>query len=194
MTTGIRCADRPANVQAAGKQPTAVAGIGPGSLTWIGPGNIGGLINGLAIDPTNPSRIFAATWSGLWKSSDAGASWSMVTTLDGGRVKVIDSVGFAPSIVYATVSSPDHGLLHVYAYPNPGSGQAPIFLGVASVGVNRPDVGAVYGSRYNDSGYTLTVDRAATGLAPGVYNIVVHSHSTVTGAFNNVALVQVTLQ
>ena len=85
-------------------------------------------------------------------------------------------------------------LLHVYAYPNPGSNQAPIFLGVASVGVNRPDVGALYGSRYNDAGYTLTVDRAAAGLAPGVYNVVVHSHSTVTGAFNNVALVRVTLQ
>ena len=85
-------------------------------------------------------------------------------------------------------------MLHVYAYPNPGSGQAPIFLGVASVGVHRPDVGALYGTRYDNSGYTLTVDRSATGLAPGIYNIVVHSHSTVTGAFNNVALVQVTLQ
>ena len=85
--------------------------------------------------------------------------------------------------------------LHVYAYPNPGTtGGAPIFLGVAAVGVNRPDVGAIYGSRYNTSGYHLTVDRAAAGLAPGVYNIVVHSHSTVTGSFNNVALVRVTLQ
>ena len=84
--------------------------------------------------------------------------------------------------------------LHVYAYPNPGSGQAPIFLGVASVGLSRPDVGALYGSRYTTSGYTLTVDRAALGLTPGVYNIVVHSHSTVTNAFNNYALVRVTLQ
>lgn len=83
--------------------------------------------------------------------------------------------------------------LHVYAYPNPGSGQAPIFLGVATVGIARPDIGATFGSRYANAGYTLGIDRAALGLAPGVYNLVVHSHSTVTGSFNNVALVRVKL-
>jgi len=84
--------------------------------------------------------------------------------------------------------------LHVYAYPNPGSGQPPIFLGVATVGVSRPDVGAAYGSRYDTSGYQLLVDRAALGLAPGLYGIVVHSHSAVSGTFNNDAVVWVTLQ
>ena len=84
--------------------------------------------------------------------------------------------------------------LHVYAYPNPGSGQAPIFLGVADIGMSRPDVAALYGSRYTNCGYTLVVSRAASGLSPGVYNIVVHSHSAATGSFNNVALVRVTLQ
>jgi len=84
--------------------------------------------------------------------------------------------------------------LHIYAYPNPGSGQPAIFLGVATMGVARPDVGAAYGSRYNSSGYSLIVDRAAAGLAPGVYNIVVASHSSVSGTFNNLAVVQITLQ
>jgi hypothetical protein len=84
--------------------------------------------------------------------------------------------------------------LHVYAYPNPGSGAPPVFLGVASVGLSRPDVAALYGSRYGTSGYHLGVDRSALGLAPGPYNIVAHSHSTVTGTFNNAAIVRVTLQ
>lgn len=84
--------------------------------------------------------------------------------------------------------------LHVYAYPDPGSGQAPIFLGVATVGVARPDVGTAYGSRYDTSGYELVVDRAALGLTPGVYDIAVHSHSSVSGTFNNVAVVRITLQ
>ena len=79
--------------------------------------------------------------------------------------------------------------LHVYAYPNPGSGQAPIFLGVATVGFARSDVAALYGARYTNSGYNLTVNRAAAGMTPGVYSIVVHSHST-SGAFNNLAVVQ----
>jgi hypothetical protein len=84
--------------------------------------------------------------------------------------------------------------VHVYAYPNPGSGEAPIFLGVATLGVSRPDVGAAYGARYDGSGYSLTVDRAALGLAPGVYNIAVSSHSAVSGTFNNIAVVRVTIQ
>jgi hypothetical protein len=84
--------------------------------------------------------------------------------------------------------------LHLYAFPNPGSGDAPIFLGVATLGVARPDVGAAYGARYGDSGYALIVDRAAVGLAPGVYNIAVVSHSVVSGTFNNVAVIRVTLQ
>jgi hypothetical protein len=84
--------------------------------------------------------------------------------------------------------------LHIYAYPNPGSGTPPIFLGVASLGVFRPDVGAAYGSRYDTSGYQLFVDRSALGLTPGVYSIAVASHSQVTGTFNNIAVVRVTLQ
>jgi hypothetical protein len=84
--------------------------------------------------------------------------------------------------------------LHVYAYPDPGSGAAPIFLGVATVGLSRPDVAALYGPRYDTSGFHLSVDRSALGLATGVYNIAVHSHSTVSNTFNNVTVVRVTLQ
>jgi hypothetical protein len=83
--------------------------------------------------------------------------------------------------------------LHIYAYPNPGSGQAPIFLGVATVGIQRLDVAALYGARFTSSGYDLAVNRTALGLTPGVYNIAVHSHST-SGTFNNLAVVRVTLQ
>jgi hypothetical protein len=84
--------------------------------------------------------------------------------------------------------------VHIYAFPNPGSGQAPIFLGVATLGASRPDVGGFYGSRYGLSGYNLTVNRGALGLGPGVYSIGVVSHSAVSGTFNNTAVVRVTLQ
>jgi len=83
--------------------------------------------------------------------------------------------------------------LHIYAYPNPGSGQPPIFLGVATQGISRPDVAGAYGSRYDASGYLLMVDRAALGLAPGVYSIAVASHSAVSATFNNIAVVRVAL-
>jgi RHS repeat-associated protein len=69
--------------------------------------------------------------------------------------------------------------VHVWAYRNPGSGEAAVFLGVAGYGSSRPDIGAAYGSRFTNSGYWLTV----SGHPPGVYYLIVYAHSTVTGTF-----------
>jgi hypothetical protein len=86
--------------------------------------------------------------------------------------------------------------LHVYVIPNPGtpSQGAAIFLGVATQGIARSDVQALYGPQFLNSGYQLNVDRAAAGLTAGVYDIAVWAHSTFDGSFNNVAVVRVTLQ
>ena len=45
-----------------------------------------------------------------------------------------------------------------------------------------------------EGGSELIVERAALGLAPGVYNLIVNSHGSVSGTFNRIALVRVTLQ
>jgi hypothetical protein len=70
--------------------------------------------------------------------------------------------------------------VHVWAFPNPGSGQAPLFLGVAAYGGSRPDVGGIFGSQFTNSGFNLN----ASGLSPGSYLIVAYAHSAVTGTFN----------
>jgi len=111
-----------------------------------------------------------------------------------GNIFNVDGWSIDRAIESTALSGSGVDTLHVYAYPNPGSGAPPIFLGVASVGLGRPDVAALYGSRYGTSGYHLGIDRAALGLAPGPYNIVVHSHSSVSGTFNTSAVVRVTLQ
>jgi subtilisin family serine protease len=66
--------------------------------------------------------------------------------------------------------------VHVYAYPSSG---APVFLGSATPGGARPDVGAAFGAAFSSAGYTLVVN----GLAPGAYRIVAYMHSTVSGDF-----------
>jgi hypothetical protein len=76
--------------------------------------------------------------------------------------------------------------VHVWAV-RPGGG--PTFLGVAAIGDARPDVAAAFGSQYGSSGYHLSV----AGLAPGVYDITVFAHSTLTGAFNLRRTVRVTI-
>jgi hypothetical protein len=88
-------------------------------------------------------------------------------------------------------STTDTGVnaVHVWAYPDPGSGQAPIFLGVADYGVARPDVGALFGSRFTNSGFNLFLPP----LTPGPYLLVAFPFSTVTNAFIAPATVTVTI-
>ncbi len=79
--------------------------------------------------------------------------------------------------------------IHVYAYPNPGSGTPPVFLGVAQYGFSRPDVGAIFGAAFTNSGYAIGLGP----LAPGTYDLVAFAHSTVTGTFPVNRVVRVTV-
>jgi len=68
--------------------------------------------------------------------------------------------------------------VHVWAIPETG---APIFLGVATEGVSRPDVAAAFGAQFLPSGFNLT---AAAPLTPGTYTLAVFGHRASTGAFD----------
>jgi len=76
----------------------------------------------------------------------------------------------------------------VYAYPNPGSGQAPLFLGTASYGYYRSDEAAAYGNAFGYSAYTLTAS-----LGAGYYQVVVFAHSYVTASWSQAHSVYVTV-
>jgi hypothetical protein len=78
--------------------------------------------------------------------------------------------------------------LHAWAYPVEGG--RPIFLGAAAYGGTRQDVGALFGSRFSDSGYGLTVD----GLRPGTYDIAVFAWSTIDNGFLPARVVRVTVR
>jgi hypothetical protein len=69
--------------------------------------------------------------------------------------------------------------VHVYAYPNPGSGAPPIFLGVSALGFARPDVAGAYGPQFGNAGWLLQV----TGLSPGPYLLAAFAHSALTDTF-----------
>ena len=78
--------------------------------------------------------------------------------------------------------------LHVWAYPVAGG--APMFVGTATAGGLRPDIAAVYGEQFRESGYGLIVQ----GLAPGTYDLAVFAWSHVRGDFAPAAVVRVTVQ
>lgn len=77
--------------------------------------------------------------------------------------------------------------VHVWAYP--AAGVAPVFLGAATYGGIRPDVGAAFGDRFDASGFSLNVT-----LPPGTYDIAVFPHSTVSREFASAKVVRVTVR
>ena len=78
--------------------------------------------------------------------------------------------------------------LHVWAYPSTGG--APVFLGTPALGGARPDVAAVHGDKFRESGFGLAVQ----GLSPGSYDLAVFPWSNVTGAFAPPNVVGVTVR
>ena len=78
--------------------------------------------------------------------------------------------------------------VHVWAYPLTGG--TPIFLGPATYGGARPDVAAVHGERFRDSGFGLAVQ----GLPHGNYDLAVFAWSTAKGDFAPAKVVRVTVR
>jgi len=79
--------------------------------------------------------------------------------------------------------------VHLYAYRDFGSGEAPIFLGAATYGITRDDVGSAYGSRFTSSGFEL----AGAGLPSGSYRVFAFAHNTTTNAFSSYVYADVTI-
>jgi hypothetical protein len=90
-------------------------------------------------------------------------------------------------------STVDSGVntVHVWAYPIDEKGNAldPVFIGPAIYGGARPDVAAVYGDRFGNSGYGIIVN----GLPPGTYDIAVFAYSTVMNNFAAAKIARVTV-
>jgi glucose/arabinose dehydrogenase len=78
--------------------------------------------------------------------------------------------------------------IHVWGIPVAPAG-APVFLGPASFG-DRPDVAAIFGAQFQRSGYGVI----ANPPAPGVWDILVFPHSTVTGVFEPAGVLRVTVR
>lgn len=69
---------------------------GPENWTLLGPGNIGGRIRSILIHPIDPAIMWVGSVSGgVWKSTNAGASWSMLPDLP--SVIAVNCMAMSPS-------------------------------------------------------------------------------------------------
>jgi hypothetical protein len=82
------------------------------------------------------------------------------------------------------------GIDTVHVWATPASG-ASTFLGAATMGVARPDVGALFGAGFVNSGFTQTV---TASLAPGSYMLQVFGRRISTQTFDIVEQVPITVR
>lgn len=74
------------------------------------------------------------------------------------------------------------GVDAVHVYLTPAGSSSPSVGKVTSYGGTRVDVGNIYGSQFNNSGFTTSF----VGIPNGVYTVSVFGHRTTTGAFDMV--------
>jgi len=77
--------------------------------------------------------------------------------------------------------------VHVWAFPVAGGPS--IFVGIASYGAVRSDIGSLFGGSFTNSGFNLGV----SGLPKGTYDLSISAYSTVTGSFNQARAVRITI-
>ena len=79
--------------------------------------------------------------------------------------------------------------IHIWAHSANGS-VPPVFLGVPGFG-DRPDVNAFFGSQFHGAGYGLIVNSLPSGTS---WYVAVYAHSSVSGLFDAVGVVYVTIR
>ncbi len=83
--------------------------------------------------------------------------------------------------------NPGIGTIHVWAFSTTGAAR---FVGVANYGISRPDVAAVYGPQFLQTGYTVPVK----GLPPGSYVIGLYGWVNAAQNFTIMSALPVTIE
>jgi glucose/arabinose dehydrogenase len=78
--------------------------------------------------------------------------------------------------------------IHVYAYPVAPASGSPVFVGTGSFG-DRSDIASIFGPQFRPSGFTVTASPP-----PGTWDLVVFAHSSVSGQFDAVQVIRVTVR
>ncbi len=155
-----------------------VSGLAAGSYTLVA------FAHSTITGTFNQSRTVPVT---LTSTSTSAPAMSLDAPGNGSVLSSLYVAGWAIDLAAPNGTGVD--AIHVWAYPNPGSGQSPVFVGAASYGGARADVGLVFGSRFANSGFFLAI----SGVPAGTYRIAAFAHSTFTGTFNAVRIADITL-
>ncbi|MBJ6724765.1 putative Ig domain-containing protein [Geomesophilobacter sediminis] len=126
---------------------TLVSSVSAAVGEWSSNGPYGGGIRGIAIDAATPSTVYAVGGAGVYKSTDAGASWTGINTgLTGHNINVVVIDPTTPSTLYAGSGVGDGT---VFKSTNGGASWAPAgttlhYSSIHSISVNPTDSNSVY--------------------------------------------------
>lgn len=179
FTGGVRVAGSDLNRDG---KAEIITGRGPGGLMTVNvfDGATGALVSSfLAEDADCTAGLYVAGNGSLPRMS-------VDLPPDGATVATTFAMG-GWAFDSASVSGVGVDSIHVWAYST--NGGVPVFVGLATLGGDRPDVAAAFGDAWRYSGFNLNGT-----LAPGVYDLVVYVHSSVSGTFNNRRVVRITVQ
>jgi Bacterial Ig domain len=168
----------------------SIPGVTVNSVTRTGPttatinvSTVGAAPGLKTITIVNPDAQGAS--SGAILRVSPGAMVTVESPVAGAAGQPLEVRGWAVDGAATTGTGMD--AVHVWAHPSSGN---PVFLGAATYGLSRPDIGALHGAQFTASGFSL---RAPSVLPAGAWSIVVYGHSSVTGTFNVTTTVNVTL-
>jgi len=85
----------------------------------------------------------------------------------------------------------DTGVSAVHVWAQPVTGGSPVFVGVATLGDARPEVAARYGTQHANAGFHLPFNNRL--LPAGAYDIAVFAQGRLTGTFQIVRVVRMTV-
>jgi hypothetical protein len=149
----------------------ASGGQGPsqaGTNHWTGSGPYGGQVTVLAIDPQTPANLYAAGFSGVFKSADGGANWARastgITDPSVGAL-VIDPV--TPTTLYAG-SIQGGPLVKSVDGANTWTPTGPTL--VTALAINPQAPATIYAAR-QQAGISRSTDGGATWAAVGVASL-----------------------
>jgi FG-GAP-like repeat/FG-GAP repeat len=182
---------------AAGTQPWLSSAPASGSTTSSAPGQLVAVINA--------TSLAAGSYSGTLNVSSTSKHLEMTVPI-GVNLTVTDLRGAveAPAagstvrqpfvmsgwaIDPSSVSGTGVDQVQIWAFRNDGSAAPGVMLGMAAYGSPRTDIGATYGSRFTNSGFSIRLGR----LAPGPYRLVAYPRNAATGTFPFSAQTTVTI-
>jgi hypothetical protein len=115
-----------------------------GNNQWTGLGPDGGTVNSLVVDPSNPATLYAGTYGGVFKSINAGGSWSLANNGLSNSVYALAIDPQNPAILYAG------GVGSVYKSTNGGGSWSSInidntsFAVVNTIAINPSNTSTLY--------------------------------------------------